>query len=53
MVEPEQSVKDGQLDDVEVVACIADILKEIQFAPSPAGKRTRAYHTFEFARRGK
>ncbi len=54
VVEPEQSVRrDGQLDDVEVVACIADVLKEIKFAASPAGKRTRAYHTFEFARRGK
>lgn len=53
VVEPEQSVKDGQLDDVEVVACIADVLLELKFAASPAGKRTRAYHTFEFARRGK
>ncbi|MBA3818952.1 MAG: AgmX/PglI C-terminal domain-containing protein [Deltaproteobacteria bacterium] len=52
VTEPEPSVKEGQLTDVEVIACISDVVKELTFPASPAGKRTRAYHTFEFANRG-
>lgn len=48
IAEPTQSMKDGQLEDAEVVACIGGILKGIKFAPSAAGKTTRAYHVFEF-----
>jgi hypothetical protein len=43
-----QSVKDEQIDDKEMVACIIDVIKEIKFAKSAKGKTTRAYHTFEF-----
>jgi hypothetical protein len=53
VVEASKSVKDGQIDNAEVVACILDIMKEIKFPASAKGKRTRAYHTFEFAGRDK
>jgi hypothetical protein len=46
-----QSVKDEQLDEAEVVACILDVIKEITFPKSSKGKRTRGYHTFEFTAR--
>jgi len=44
--EAEQSLKDGQMEDPEVVACV---IKTVRFPPSPAGKTTRAYHRFEFS----
>lgn len=50
--EASQSVKGDQIEDPEVVACMTDVIKQITFAKSAAGKRTRAYHSFEFARRG-
>lgn len=51
VVEASQSVKGEQITDELVVACIVDAIKEIEFAPSAKGKRTKAYHTFEFAPR--
>lgn len=52
VVDASKSVKDGQLEQPETVACIIDVIKEIKFSPSAKGKRTRAYHTFEFSARG-
>ncbi|MBA3502706.1 MAG: AgmX/PglI C-terminal domain-containing protein [Myxococcota bacterium] len=49
VVDASKSVKDNQIDNAEVVACIIDVIKEIKFEASAKGKRTRAYHTFEFA----
>ena len=51
IAEPTQSMKDGQLEDAVVVACIGGVLKGIKFAPSAAGTTTRAYHVFEFTSR--
>src|SRR5512139_2243790 len=36
VVEASKSVKDGQIENDEAVACIADVIKEIQFPPSAA-----------------
>lgn len=51
VVDASKSVKDDQLDNAEAVACIIDVIKEIEFPASAKGKRTRAYHTFEFSAR--
>ena len=48
VTEASQSVKEEQIDDKEMVACIIDVIKELKFAKSAKGKTTRAYHTFEF-----
>lgn len=48
--EASQSVKSDQIEDAEMVECVANVIKGITFAASPAGKRTRAYHSFEFTR---
>jgi len=53
VVDASKSVKDGQLDNDLVVACIVDVIKAIEFPASTKGKRTRAYHTFEFNARAK
>ncbi len=52
VTEASQSMKDGQLEDVEVVECIGKVLEGLTFAPSTDGKTTRAYHAFEFGRKG-
>ncbi|HUQ01812.1 MAG TPA: AgmX/PglI C-terminal domain-containing protein [Kofleriaceae bacterium] len=43
-----QSAQDDQIMDEEVVACIADVIKGITFAKSERGKRSRAFHRYEF-----
>lgn len=48
IVDASQSVKDDQIEDAEVVACVIDVIKGVTFAPSAKGKTTRAYHVFEF-----
>lgn len=48
--EVSQSVKGDQIEDEEMVACVSAVIQQITFAPSAAGKRTRAYHSFEFSR---
>jgi hypothetical protein len=48
-----QGVQDNQISDPDVVACISAVVQAIKFPGSPSGKTTRAYHMFEFARRGK
>lgn len=53
VVDASKSVKDGQLENELVVACIIDMIKGIEFPASAKGKRTRAYHTFEFNARTK
>lgn len=45
-----QSVKGDQIEDAEMVECIANVIRGITFSKSANGKRTRAYHSFEFAR---
>ena len=49
--EVSQGMQDNQISDEGVVACVGDVIEKLQFAKSPAGKATRAYHQFEFARR--
>ena len=43
-----QSAQDDQIMDEQVVACVADVIKGIKFAESKKGKRTRAFHRYEF-----
>lgn len=49
VVDASQSAQDDQIADEEVVACVADVIKGITFAPSKRGKSTRAFHRYEFA----
>ena len=49
VIDASQSVKGDQIEDPEVVACVTDVIKEIRFPKSASGKRTRGYHSFEFA----
>lgn len=51
VVDTSQGMQDGQLDDADVVTCVSDVVKQIKFPKSPAGKSTRGYHRFEFAGR--
>jgi hypothetical protein len=43
-----QSAQDDQIMDEQVVACVADVIKGITFAKSERGKRSRAFHRYEF-----
>jgi hypothetical protein len=38
----------SQIVEPTVVACISDIIKKIQFAPSPGGFETKAFYPFNF-----
>lgn len=49
VVDASQSAQDDQIADEEVIACVADVIKGITFAPSKRGKSTRAFHRYEFA----
>jgi hypothetical protein len=49
--EVSQGMQDDQITDESVIACVGDVIEKLEFARSPAGKATRAYHQFEFARR--
>jgi hypothetical protein len=49
VVDASQSAQDDQIADEEVVACVADVIKRITFAPSKRGKSTRAFHRYEFS----
>lgn len=53
VVEASQSVQDNQIEDADVVACIAEVIKGVRFGASSKGKTIRAYHTFEFASRSR
>lgn len=48
VVDASQSAQDDQIMDEEVVACVADVIKGITFEKSQRGKRTRAFHRYEF-----
>ena len=49
VVDASQGMQDGQLEDAELVTCIADVIKQLKFAKSSRGKTTRAYHRFDFS----
>lgn len=49
VIDATQSDKDDQLMDPELTACVAEVIKQITFAPSPKGLTTRGYHRFEFS----
>jgi hypothetical protein len=49
--EVSQGMQDDQISDEGVIACVGGVIEKLEFARSPAGKATRAYHQFEFARR--
>jgi len=51
VVDTRQGMQDGQLEDTEVVDCVSDVIKQIKFPKSAAGKSTRGYHRFEFSPR--
>jgi hypothetical protein len=48
VIETSPSVRDGEIEDAELFDCLSATIKRVKFAASPAGKRTRAYHAFEF-----
>lgn len=48
VVDASQSAQDEQITDEEVVACVEDVIRQIKFPPSKRGKRTRAFHRYEF-----
>ena len=51
VTETSQGMQEEQLTDEVLIACVSDVIKRAQFAPSPTGKSTRAYHQFEFSPR--
>jgi outer membrane biosynthesis protein TonB len=38
----------SQILEAGVVACVSDVIKKIQFAPSPGGFETKAFYPFNF-----
>ena len=48
VVETSPSVRDGEIENAELFECLGAIVSRIKFAASATGKRTRAYHVFEF-----
>jgi hypothetical protein len=48
VVDASQSAQDDQIMDEEVVACVADVIRTIEFPRRQRGKRTRAFHRYEF-----
>jgi hypothetical protein len=48
VVDASQSGQARQILDEQVVACVVDVLKHIQFARSEHGKSTKAFHVYEF-----
>ena len=44
-----QGMQEDQLQDEQMVSCLAELVKSIKFAKSAKGKSTRAYHRFEFS----
>jgi hypothetical protein len=38
----------SQVTEPMVVACVSEIIKKIQFAPSPGGFETKAFYPFNF-----
>jgi hypothetical protein len=38
----------SQIAEPTVVACVSEIIKKVQFAPSPGGYETRAFYPFNF-----
>ena len=51
VTETSQGMQDDQIQDETLVTCVSDVIKSVKFAKSSAGKRTRAYHQFEFSPR--
>lgn len=49
--ETSQGMQDDQLEDETLVTCVSEVIKNVKFAKSAAGKNTRAYHQFEFSPR--
>lgn len=49
VVDASQGMQDNQITEPGVVACIVEIVQNIQFATSATGKTSRAYHRFEFS----
>jgi len=48
VVETSPSVRDGEIEDAELFDCLSSMVKQVTFMSSPTGKRTRAYHVFDF-----
>jgi hypothetical protein len=51
VVDASQAMREGQITEQAVVDCLIGVVKGVTFAPSKAGKSTRAFHTFEFSER--
>jgi hypothetical protein len=50
VTETSQGMQDNQISDQGVIDCVSELIKTVRFGKSAAGKTTRAYHRFEFAR---
>ncbi len=50
VVDAGQGIQGEQIEDPEVVECLIEVLKTVQFAESAAGRSTKAFHRFEFSR---
>jgi len=48
VIDASQGIQGEQITEPDVVACVVDVVKGVKFAPSSAGKTTRAFHRFEF-----
>jgi hypothetical protein len=46
--EASQGMQGEQIEDPELVTCLTEVVKAIEFAKSAKGRSTRAYHRFEF-----
>jgi hypothetical protein len=51
VVSTSPSMKEGQIDEPGIVACIGGVIETIEFAASGRGKTSRGYHRFEFGAR--
>ena len=43
-----QDTERSQITEPSVVACVGNVIKKIQFAPSPGGYETKAFYPFNF-----
>ena len=48
VVDASQSAQDEQITDEQVVRCVENVIRDIKFPASQRGKRTRAFHRYEF-----
>lgn len=50
VIDASQGIQDDQITEPEVVDCLLEVIRGIQFAPSAKGRTTSAFRRFEFSR---